>query len=204
MTRIIAYIDGFNLYHAIHDLRAPHLKWLDLWSVTSSLLKDDEELNSVYYFSAYANWMPEAASRHRQYVKALKHAGVTCVMGHFKESRHSCRQCRAKWTKHEEKETDVNIAVQLVADSFQDNFDKAILITADSDLAPAIKIVNAHIPEKNVFVVSPPGRFNHARALKLRYMISKGRIGQHLLPASAVDADGKVLFERPLEYAVPG
>ena len=48
MNRIIAYIDGFNLYHAIDDigkpdrrrpnaatLRKPHLKWLNLWSVNA-------------------------------------------------------------------------------------------------------------------------------------------------------------------------
>ncbi len=29
MTRIIAYIDGFNLYHAIDSLGKPHLKWLE-------------------------------------------------------------------------------------------------------------------------------------------------------------------------------
>lgn len=28
--RFIAYVDGFNLYHAIDDLRRPELKWLDL------------------------------------------------------------------------------------------------------------------------------------------------------------------------------
>ena len=28
--RIIAYIDGFNLYHAIHDLGRPALKWIGL------------------------------------------------------------------------------------------------------------------------------------------------------------------------------
>ncbi|MFO1241201.1 MAG: hypothetical protein U1E64_12690 [Sphingomonadaceae bacterium] len=28
MRRVIVYIDGFNLYHAIDDLGQPHLKWL--------------------------------------------------------------------------------------------------------------------------------------------------------------------------------
>ncbi len=203
MTRVIAYIDGFNLYHAIHDLGAPHLKWVNLWALTKSLLKDDEKLNSVYYFSAYANWIPEAAARHRQYVKALKHAGVVCVMGHFKDSKRRCKNCKAEWIQHEEKETDVNIAVHLVADAFQDNFDKAILITADSDLAPAIKIVKTHIPQKNIFVASPPGRFGHARVLKPRFEITKGRIKKCLLPAYVEKENGEYLFERPLEYEPP-
>ncbi len=28
--RVISFIDGFNLYHAIANLKRPHLKWLDL------------------------------------------------------------------------------------------------------------------------------------------------------------------------------
>jgi hypothetical protein len=28
--RVVAFIDGFNLYHSILALRQPHLKWLDL------------------------------------------------------------------------------------------------------------------------------------------------------------------------------
>jgi len=33
-TRTIVYIDGFNLYHALDDLRENHLKWVDLWALS--------------------------------------------------------------------------------------------------------------------------------------------------------------------------
>ena len=35
--RVACYVDGFNLYHAIDDLRKPHLKWVNLWALAESL-----------------------------------------------------------------------------------------------------------------------------------------------------------------------
>ena len=53
--KTIAYIDGFNLFHAINELSRPELKWVNLWSLSESLLREEEELIEVNYFSAYAN-----------------------------------------------------------------------------------------------------------------------------------------------------
>lgn len=214
--RIIAYIDGFNLYHAINDLGLPnprkprskvkpkpHLKWLDLWALTESLARDNETVSEVNYFSAYATWLPQAHKRHLEYVKALEHAGVTCIMGHFKEKHRKCKSCSATWVQHEEKETDVHIAARIVVDACEDRFDRAVLITADSDLAPALNIVKSRFPKKQVFVVAPPGRHNHARSLNTAYTLTPGRLAEHMLPATATGANGKVLFTRPPSYSPP-
>ena len=48
--RVIAYIDGFNLFYS--SLKGTQYKWLDLWSLCSSLLGDNQELISAKYFSA--------------------------------------------------------------------------------------------------------------------------------------------------------
>lgn len=50
MKKVIAYIDGFNLYYS--SLKGTPNKWLDLYSLCSSLLKPDQELIEVKYFSA--------------------------------------------------------------------------------------------------------------------------------------------------------
>ena len=68
----ITYIDGFNLYHSIDELDRPELKWLNLWSLAESLIRKNEELVEVNYFSAYATWLPDAYRRHRQYTKRCK------------------------------------------------------------------------------------------------------------------------------------
>lgn len=74
MRRVIVYVDGFNLYHAIDDLKRPHLKWLDLRALAESLLRKDETLKSVKYFSAYATWMPDRYARHRDYAERSSRA----------------------------------------------------------------------------------------------------------------------------------
>ena len=138
-----------------------------------------------------------------KYIKALPHVGVTCVVGHFKEKHRRCRTCHDVWVAHEEKETDVAIATYLVSDAFRGRFERALVVSADSDLAPAIKCVREHFPRKSVNVIAPPGRWGHARDLKPILEIAPGRIGNCLLPETAADKGGNTLFRRPPNYAPP-
>jgi hypothetical protein len=49
-------VDGFNLYHALHDLNRPRLKWLSLHALAQKLIPNrSERLVGVVYFSAYAS-----------------------------------------------------------------------------------------------------------------------------------------------------
>jgi hypothetical protein len=203
MRRVIAYIDGFNLYHSVDDLDKPHLKWLDLKALAASICGGSETLVETKYFTAHATWLPGPFLRHKAYVAALKHVGVTCYIGHFKEKHRHCAKCGARWIAHEEKETDVAIAVELVAEAFLNRFDRALIISADSDLAPAIKTVQAHFPKKSVNVIAPPGRKAHARDLNPLFEITAGRLAKCLLPASAKDASGAAVFTRPPSYDPP-
>ena len=199
MKRVITYIDGFNLYHAVDDLKDQSLKWLDLWALSESLLRQNETLKAVNYFSAFATWLPDPYARHRTYVAALQARGVTTIMGKFKQKPRSCRACGAKWIGHEEKETDVHIAVRLVADALLNDFERAIVISADSDLAPALRVVRQHQPGKELFVAAPPGRFASARDLGPKLEVTKGKIRKCLLPAQLLDASGNPII-RPVEY----
>lgn len=201
--RVSVYIDGFNLYHAIDESCHRHHKWVDLFALGRSLVRDGEVLNAVNYYSAYATWLAPQYKRHRTYVAALKHAGVNTVMGKFKKKDVSCKSCGATWEGHEEKESDVRLSIGLVADAFQDIFDRAIVISADSDLVPPIEFVRQTFPKKEVFVVAPPGRMGTGRDLGPKLEITRGRIGKCLLPESAMDTDGKILFQRPIEYTPP-
>jgi uncharacterized LabA/DUF88 family protein len=204
MRRVIAYVDGFNLYHAIDALGKPHLKWVNLWSLAKGICGTNETLVQAYYFTAVATWRPPAAiGRHREYIRALTHAGVTCIVGHFKEKHRKCNQCGATWIAHEEKETDVAIATNLMADAFKDRFDRALVVSADSDLVPAIKCVRKHFPKKAVNVIAPPLRWGHARDLEPILEIAPGRIEKCLLPEAAADKLGNTVFQRPADYAKP-
>ena len=75
--------------------------------------------------------------------------GLDIDYGHFLSKPLRCRSCGNSWQKNEEKKTDVNIAVRLLDDAFDDRFDTAMLISGDSDLAPPIDSVPAHDSQTN-------------------------------------------------------
>ncbi len=203
MSRVIVYVDGFNLYHAIDKLKKPHLKWVDLIALSKHMLWDNEQLVEVKYFSAYATWKPAQYARHRQYVAALEHVGVRVSMAKFKKKDRECKSCSATWIGHEEKETDVKLSIALVADAYEDKFDRAIIVSADSDLVPPILMVRNKFSHKKVFVVAPPGRMSTGRDLQPSFEITKGRLAKALLPETATATDGATVFTRPREYTPP-
>ncbi len=194
-------MDGFNLYHALNALKDNRLKWLDLWSLSQSLIRDYQTLEAVKYFSAYATWMPDRMKRHRIYVAALEAQGATPVLGRFKKKFVHCQaQCRQQYVTHEEKETDVNIGVHLMADALRDRFDTALVISADTDIAAAISHTLSEAPEKKILVVAPPGRFGRARAMKPAFEITKGKIRNNLLPNTIELSDGTII-SKPAQYS---
>ena len=153
------------------------------------------------YFSAYATWLPDGYKRHRNYTKALQEVGVNLVLGQFKDKFLKCRKCGRQYTTKEEKETDVNIALRLVTDGMLDKYDRAILITADTDLSVAVDNARLLSPSKEVFVVAPPGRMRRARGLNPKYELKPGRIALHLLQEQYFDKEGNLITERPSNYA---
>jgi len=166
--KVIAYIDGFNIYHAMDTLKnkgkLTHT-YVNLWALLESEIKPEEELVAVKYFSAYSTWIPKRLRRHERYVEELKQVGVTPIISHFKKKRSKCLECKTTWTSHEEKETDVRIAIETYRDAVNDNYDRAYVVSADSDLVPPIKITRNDFPEKGFVVLTPPNRFSSARDL---------------------------------------
>lgn len=207
MCKVACYIDGFNLYHGIDDLNKPHLKWVNLYGLAGSFLYAKERLVGVNYFSAYATWLRYQYPRHQAYVAALEYVGVSCVMAHFKTKQRACRNCGSTWIDHEEKETDVRLALKVLEDACDGVFDRAILISGDSDLVPVVQTIRRKFPEKKILIVVPPGRYSSSRDLRRSahhsIEITKGRIGKCLLPHELKDGAGNLIAARPVEYAPP-
>ena len=74
---VIAFIDGYNLDHAIDGAGRHDLKWLDRWERCDALIRSDRraELVEVLYFSAFGTREPEQYARHSYDVVALKSVG---------------------------------------------------------------------------------------------------------------------------------
>jgi uncharacterized LabA/DUF88 family protein len=197
MTKVACYIDGFNLYHAIDALSKPYLKWLNLRALAESLCRPGEMLVKVAYFSAYATWLADRYARHRLYVAALEATGVECHMARFSERVATCKTCGASWKSREEKETDVHFALTFLEDAIDHIFDRAIIVSADSDYIPAVRKVRKRLPGKQIFLAIPPERFGQARGLidvcGSKTAITAGRLARHLFGP----------LGRPREYDPP-
>lgn len=208
--RVQCFVDGFNLYHAIDRLGADHLKWNDLRRLVSIFIDPNQhDLREVFYFSAWADWLPASVARHREYVSAIQAQGCTIRMGRFKESKSRCRLCGKSWIAHEEKETDVNIALQLLLGAAQDDYDVAMLVSRDSDLTPAVRMVRDKFPQKQIKIISPP-KAGHSKEMgrlvgrKNLSSIKQIHLERTLLPSSVVDpATRSIVATRPPSYDPP-
>jgi uncharacterized LabA/DUF88 family protein len=85
------------------------------------------------------------------FIIAIKFCGEIlnsyCVIFFFKN-------CDTK--NNEEKQTDVNIACEIMQDVYEDNFDIAYLVSGDSDLVAPVKKVLAL--DKIMIIAFPPDR----------------------------------------------
>jgi uncharacterized LabA/DUF88 family protein len=184
-----------------HDAK---VKWLDLRALAERLIRPKTEcIVAINYFSAYADWLPGPRSRHEEYVKALTASGVNCVLGHFKRKDRACFACGARWVAHEEKETDVSIGITMLNDAYKGAYERAYLVTRDSDLLPAIKMVRTEFPAKVIVAVAPPlmGHSNDLIAVcQEKKKISPDQIWACLLPKEVRRTDGTLAARRPGEY----
>jgi uncharacterized LabA/DUF88 family protein len=157
--RVGAYFDGFNLYHGLHQDGRRHL-WLDLEALARSLNKDGQELVLARYFTARVRNSPDSEQRQTVYLKALAaHSSMLDIrFGRFQEKAMWCRKCNQSWTTYEEKQSDVALAVSMVADGLNGLFDTALIVSADSDMIPAIRELRASRPEIQVIAALPPNR----------------------------------------------
>jgi len=174
---IWAYIDGFNLYNGA--LKGTPYKWLDLQAFSQNLRPTDQ-VSTVKFFTAKVNARPndpDQPLRQMLYWRALRTIGsIEIIEGHFLTKKtylpevtsldHITALQRAGTNtvgmmptmahvyRSEEKGTDVNLAIHLVHDAHLNRFDAAIVVSNDSDLAGAIRIVRREVV-KRVFVFHP-------------------------------------------------
>lgn len=161
--RTIIYIDGFNLYYGC--LKKTPYRWLDLNALFTNILDSQNKITKIRYFTARVKPTPKdpyAPNRQDVYLRALKkHTPKLDVKyGHF--LRHNVRRALSapphntvEIIKTEEKGSDVNLAVALLNDAWLNEFDCAVVVTNDSDMQEAMKLVKEHHPSKILGLITP-------------------------------------------------
>ena len=171
--RVITYIDGFNLYFGIRreaikrgtlenpDPRWYRYMWLDLVKLSELMLNPFQRLVALKYFTAPIIASVEKQERQNRYLDALRTLPrLEIILGRFEPNRNECDHCGHPAYHPQEKKTDVNIATTLIIDALDDKFDTAIIVTGDSDIAPALEVIKKKKPEKRLVAAFPPNRYS--------------------------------------------
>jgi uncharacterized LabA/DUF88 family protein len=160
-VKINFYIDGFNLYYGC--LKDTPYRWLDL-NKMSQLLFPNDKIVKIKYFTApiklsMSDKDPDRPNRQQIYLRALRTLpNLEIIEGVFLKHKVSMKLANkegyALVIKHEEKGTDVNIATHIVHDAHNNIFERAVVISNDSDLVTPIRVVVKDL-DLPVTIISP-------------------------------------------------
>lgn len=176
-TRI--YIDGYNLYYGC--LKGTPYKWLDLLVLfeqyilpssapaASTLLPLSIKFFTAKILEKAAKALDSVSSQARYHtaLRKLYDERIELIEGYYSLTEAKAklinkdqpevwpRECKETlvW-KLEEKQSDVNLALQAYHDAMTGAVDQVVIVTNDTDIAPALKLIRTHTAVK-VGVVIP-------------------------------------------------
>ena len=200
--RVIAYIDGFNLYFGLKEKGWKRYYWLNIQALMMNILKPDQGLVHTKYFTSRVHGPPDKAARQSTFLDALGTlSDFTVYYGQYVLTRQVCRRCGFENLVPNEKMSDVNIAVEMLSDAFRDRFDTALLVSADSDLKGPVEAVMREFPDKRVVVIFPPARHSVALTQVASAFMTLGRakLDRSTFSAQVRRQDG-FLLHRPASW----
>ncbi len=206
-SKTYVYIDGFNFYHGAMEKRGKGRKWLNFqkWLVK---LFPSNNIIKIKHFTARSSgkYDPGKPLRQAVYFRALNTLSPVYepVLGKFKPKNIKIRlneDTEIRSWIFVEKGTDVNLATHLVSDAHQKKFETAIVISNDSDLAEAIRIV---VQDLNMPVgIVNPHIGKHFSSELLRYASFKEVVREAPILASQFSdlmKDSAGTFTKPREW----
>jgi len=121
--------------------------------------------------------------------------------GHYLEKPVKCFNCGTRWISHEEKRTDVNMAVEMLNDAHGNAFDTAFLISGDGDLAGLVRSIRQLFPQKWIVAIFPPARHSDdlRRAANASFAIGRRKLAVSQFPNEVISKSGYPLH-RPLRW----
>lgn len=161
MQKVIVYVDGFNFYYGLkknHKWR--RFYWLDVVKFFELFMKPDQELVRVKYFSAKPDNVEKALRQNAFFQANKENPKFQLMLGKYLRKNIRCYNCGYQIQTYEEKESDVRLATQIVNDANNHNCDVAIVVSADSDMIPAVEL--ALKAGTKVFVYFPPFHYSNS------------------------------------------
>jgi uncharacterized LabA/DUF88 family protein len=135
--RLEIFVDGTNFYLSRLGEGIPYR--VDLNLLANRLSRGYHFAKLRYYTSPMPHSSTEAYKRQQKFFDELRRSSrIELVLG-----RHEPRSDSEGRRYHVEKETDVNLAVDMVVGAYEDRFDVAMLVAGDTDYVRAIHAVQA-------------------------------------------------------------
>ena len=184
--KVIVYVDGFNLYYGLKkNMKWRRYYWLDVVKFFEMFMKPNQELVCVKYFSAKPDNLDKALRQNAFFQANKENSKFQLFLGKYLRKNIKCYNCGHIIQTYEEKESDVRIATQIVNDANNHHCDVAIVVSADSDMIPAIELAMA--AGTKVFVYFPPfHRSNSLSSISTSRVINleryESRFRQCILP----------------------
>lgn len=175
-TRV--YIDGYNLYYGC--LKGTPYKWLDPIILFEQLILPSSTPHpsellplSIKYFTAKileqaAKALDSVSSQARYHtaLRKLYRERIELIEGYYSLTQSNAklvdRNVPGTWArdcaptlvwKLEEKQSDVNLALQAYHDAIIGAVDQVVIVTNDTDIAPAMQMIRTHTAVKIGLVV---------------------------------------------------
>lgn len=176
--KILVYIDGQNFLYKAADVliaagRIEDKQELHNLSVRSLLEKvlQEKDLVIKFYGAKLKKYsgspqLQEKTTRmidsNRKLKNTLNKEKIQCIDGGKLKLRDGdkCTNCNHQSQKLQEKGVDVRIAVDIILDSQQDHVQKQVLVSSDTDLIPAVKVVRKN--KKELIYVGFGDKMTHA------------------------------------------
>jgi uncharacterized LabA/DUF88 family protein len=179
MKRVIAYYDGSNFYH--YAKATYGISTVDFNTLAKQILRDDETLAGVSYFTSPVNQQEDQEGYKKQqrflsFVKNLPltriHFGklvkrplhrihINCgICGHQEATELKCPKCKKTLAlrdcyKLTEKGVDVRMAMAMLLDGLENKFDCLLLFSSDADFSPAVQYIIKRLKKDAIYCKFP-------------------------------------------------
>ena len=186
------------------DMSGHRHLWLDLVALGRALRPRSTHV-SVTNFTAPVLDDSPILSRQTVYQQTLvaQNPGLlTVVNGRYSRKTKTCHNCHKTWTHYEEEETDVSIATTLLLTAAEAKADTILLVSADSDLAPAVRIAKRWLGPTFLAAAFPPSRYSSElkSLMPASFPIGRTKITGSQLPKTVLDSRAGILYRKPAKW----
>ena len=113
--KVVLLVDGMNIFHSIKQNVGIQYLDLDILKLSKKLIKENEDISQIELFAALFVGESKIAKIQREFIyKNSLTQLINVHLGIYRERTIDCKICGNKLVYHQEKYTDINIAMAIL------------------------------------------------------------------------------------------